>query len=304
MIVHAARITGTPARGRGRRSSMPATAMATWRRIDDMMAPIPGKTLQWAIRLVCILALSACATAPSPTVEVEADPVILRVGVSPDAPPLIFKQNGDITGLEAELANELATYLNKKAVLIELPWQDQIPALLANRTDIIMSGMSVTPARLYEVAFAEPYFKSGLMMLARDLHKYAFIQNAETAFAQSITWNVGVIKGTIGERFINEKNTGVKAIRTFANQDQALRALVDGGIDVLVHDAPMILAMAVRHQQEGVKPLPFMFNENYLAWAMRKDDPAMTASVNAFIRQANQDGRLPAIIKRWIPLAH
>ncbi len=86
--------------------------------------------------------LYACATAPPAVIE--ADPGILRVGVSPDAPPLIFKQNDKISGLEAEMAMALADYLEKTAVFVEVPWEDQIPALLDNRTDIIMSGMSVT----------------------------------------------------------------------------------------------------------------------------------------------------------------
>jgi len=225
------------------------------------------------------------------------------VGVSPDAPPLIHRQNGQITGLEAEFADELAAYLNKKAVLVELPWQEQIPALLENRTDIIMSGMSVTSERLFVLAFSKPYFKSGLMMLAKNLHKYAFIRNTETAFAQSITWHIGVVKGTTAESFIREKNPGVKSIRAFHDQKKALDALITGRIDVFIHDAPMILTMAARYQQEGVKPLPVMLNEEYLAWAMRKDNPELIASVNAFIQETTQDGRMQSIIKRWIPLA-
>lgn len=253
------------------------------------------------IMVGCAVALSGCAT--TQPVAVEADPGILRVGVSPDAPPLIYRQNDEITGLEAEMAVALAKFLGKKAVFVDLPWEEQIPALLDNRTDIVMSGMSVTPARRYKIAFSKPYFKSGLMILVKDLHKFAFIKNVETVLAQSITWRIGVVKGTTGESFIRQKSTGAKSINAFVNQEKALKALMAGRIDVFVHDAPMVLMMAARNQAEGVRPLPVMLNEEYLAWGVKKDDPDLVNSVNAFIDQANRQGKMQIVIKRWIPLA-
>lgn len=248
-----------------------------------------------------LLALSSCTTTPSTTVQ--ADPNLLRVGVSPDAPPLIFKQNGEIVGLEADMAAALATHLGKKLTLVERPWKDQIPSLIDNQIDIIMSGMSFTLAREYQIAFSKPYFKSGLMILVKDLHKYTFITNLETVLAQSITWRIGVVKETTGEIFIRQKSTGAKSIKAFSNQEEAMNALIGGRVDVFVHDAPMILMMAATHQSDGVKPLPVMLNEEYLAWGMRKSDPDLVASVNAFIDQAKQEKTLQTIIKRWIPLA-
>ena len=59
----------------------------------------------------------------------------LRVGVSTNAPPLIFKQNQEIVGLEADFAKEFAKYLGKSLHFVELKWEDQIPALLENRTE-------------------------------------------------------------------------------------------------------------------------------------------------------------------------
>jgi polar amino acid transport system substrate-binding protein len=247
------------------------------------------------------LVLSACVTAP--TAVVEADPGILRVGVSADAPPLIFKQDDEISGLEAEMAVALAENLGKSAVFVEVPWEEQIPALLEKRTDIIMSGMSVTLPRKYKIAFSKPYFKSGLMILAKDLHKFTFIKNRETAFAQSITWRIGVVKGTTGEAFIRQKSTGAKAIRVFPDQEEALKALIAGRIDVFIHDAPIVVMMAAQHQSKGVKPLPIMLNDEYLAWGLRKDDPDLLEAVNAYIEQAKQKGSLQKIVKRWIPLA-
>jgi len=254
-----------------------------------------------SILVACTMVLSACATAP--TAVVEADPSILRVGISPDAPPLIFKQNNKISGLEAEMALDLAEYLKKTAVFVEVPWEDQIPALMENRTDIIMSGMSVTPARQYSIAFSKPYFKAGLMLLAKNLQKYNYIKNIETVLVQSVTWRVGVVKETTGESFTREKNIGTKSITAFDDQEAAFNALVSGRIDVFIHDAPNVLMLAAQHQNDGVNPLPVMLNEEYLAWGLRKGDRKLIEAVNAFIDQARRQGTMQTTIKRWIPMA-
>ena len=258
-------------------------------------------TLFIAVIFFVFLTFSACTTTSSTTIK--ADPNLLRVGVSPDAPPFIFKQNGEIVGLEADMATALAAYLGKTLVLVERPWQEQIPSLLDNQTDIIMSGMSVTLARQYEIAFSKPYFKSGLMILVKDLHKFTFITSPETVLAQSITWRIGVVKGTTGEIFIRQKSTGAKSIKAFADQKEALSALIGGRVDVIIHDAPMILMMAAQHQVEGVKPLPVILNEEYLAWGLRKKDTDLIQAVNAFLNQAKQEKTLQPMIKQWIPLA-
>ena len=70
------------------------------------------KTIQLLIvTMTCSLLLCACTTPPPAAVD--ADPNILRVGVSPDAPPLVYKQDQEITGLEPEMALALAEYLEK-----------------------------------------------------------------------------------------------------------------------------------------------------------------------------------------------
>jgi polar amino acid transport system substrate-binding protein len=90
----------------------------------------------------------------SPAAAVAPNPNVLRVGVSTNAPPLIYRQGTEIVGLEAELAKKFGDYLGKSVAFIELPWQEQIPALLANNTDIIMSGMSITSMRQVRIAFS------------------------------------------------------------------------------------------------------------------------------------------------------
>ncbi len=91
-----------------------------------------------------------------------AAPNVLRVGVNPNKPPLIFERNGVIVGAEADLALKLAGSMGKTLVnYLDFEWEELIPALLDGKIDIIMSGMTATTARTTRISFSADYLISG-----------------------------------------------------------------------------------------------------------------------------------------------
>src|SRR6478672_9863481 len=99
--------------------------------------------------------------------ERSSEAAVLRVGVSPIFPPMVFKQGKELAGVEVDLARELGQELGREVKFIELPWDDQSEALNAGKIDIIMSSMSITQARKWVVDFARPYLIVGQMTLVR-----------------------------------------------------------------------------------------------------------------------------------------
>jgi polar amino acid transport system substrate-binding protein len=232
---------------------------------------------------------------------VPPDESILRVGVSTDAPPLISKQGGEVVGVEAELAREFAKFLGKSVRFIEIQWEEQIPALLDNRTDIIMSGMSVTKARQFRIAFSEPYFKTGLITLVRKADKYLFPPGYHGIYAQAIIRRIGIVKDTTGEFFVRKNYGAAKKISSFPTAKEAVEALKKKQIDLLIFDAPMVYVLAAENEWD-LAPLPTFLTEEYLAWGIRKNDVELLESANSFVETLRKDGRLTTIIKRWIPI--
>ena len=53
----------------------------------------------------------------------------LRVGMSPDYPPLQYKQDGRIVGVEADNARAVAEILGRPLAIFEFPFDELIPAL-------------------------------------------------------------------------------------------------------------------------------------------------------------------------------
>ena len=222
---------------------------------------------------------------------------ILRVGVSTNSPPLIFRQNDRVIGLEADFARALAQHLDKSLRFVELNWEDQIPALLENRIDIIMSGMSITALRGVRVAFTLSYFESGQMALIRrtDAARYG-----TGFFSLAASDAIGAIKDTTGEYFV-ESQFGSAKKRLYKNADAAVESLIDKDIDLFIHDAPMILYLASENETRGLTVLFALLTKEPLAWAVRKDNPNLLASANEFLKTLNETGKLNKMIKTWIP---
>jgi polar amino acid transport system substrate-binding protein len=253
-----------------------------------------------SITLAALSLLSGCAPAGQNTAastSIAPDQNILRVGVSTISPPLIFRKGNKIVGLEADLAVELAKFLGKSVRYVELEWDDQIPALLENRIDIIMSGMSITPLRKVRVDFSLSYFESGQMALIRrkDAARYS---TGLFSFATSSA--IGVIRDTTGEYYVEAQFSSVPK-KSYKNSSAAVQDLIEKEIDMFVHDAPMVLYLASENESRGLTVLFALLTKEPLAWAVSKDNPELLKSANSFLQIINDEGKLNKMIKTWIP---
>ena len=71
----------------------------------------------------------------------------LKVGISPDYPPLAMKQEADIVGIEADNARALEALLGQKITLVEMSFAELMPALLTGEVDALDACEVVADAR-------------------------------------------------------------------------------------------------------------------------------------------------------------
>lgn len=222
----------------------------------------------------------------------------LKVGISTNMPPLVYKKGGKLQGLEVDLAQQLGQYLKRSIQFVELSWDKQIPSLEAGKIDIIMSGMSITPKRSYRVSFAQPYMRSGQMLLVRMNQAQLYSSGIFSLMGNKPA--IGTIKNTTGDYFIT-KTINRANITRFKTSKQAVAALIKDDIDVFVHDAPVICYYAAQNEEQRLTPILKISNEEQLAWAVNKMDQQLLNEVNNFVTAAKGDGSLANSIRRWIP---
>ncbi len=244
--------------------------------------------------------LLACAPAGTPrgSVVIAPDPSILRVGVTANAPPLIYKNGKRFAGLEVDLAKKLGRYVGKKVEFVDMDWDTLIPALEADKIDIIMSSMSITPARQYRISFSNPYLRSGQILLVRLQEKARFATGIYSLMNSN--YMIGTIKDTTGDLFITRTINGAK-VKYFTEPADAVQALITKDIDAFVYDAPMICHYAAVNENAKLSPILTLATEEYLAWGIRKDNVELLDQSNAFLADLQEKQQLLPMIRARIP---
>lgn len=195
------------------------------------------------------------------------------------------------------MARQLGKDLNRPIRFVKLNWEEQIDALTRGKTDIIMSGMSVTKAREVRIVFAQPYLKSGLVaaMRAEDAKKFNSKESILNGFVQ-----VAAVRDTTGDAFVR-RNFSNAVRKTF------LRSPKDGAyelkrmsIDIFVNDAPSVIWL-VSENEADITGFWEPLTEEYLAWGIRKEDEQLLTDVNAALKRWKEDGTLVEILRKWLP---
>ena len=223
---------------------------------------------------------------------------ILKVGITPNYAPLAFEEDGVLQGLEVDLAKNLGLRLGRDIRFVKLPWHALIPSLENKEIDVVMTGMSITPARSQRIAFATPYMTIGQMGLVRidSVGRYARLLDLYTTRDR-----VGFEQGTTGHHFAQAKLPNAR-LEPFDNVDTAVTMLRQGRIDLFIHDAPTIWRIAGNPDERDLIGLYWPLTEEYLAWAIRKDDAILKRGLDRTVEDWKAEGYLESIINRWIPL--
>lgn len=92
----------------------------------------------------------------------------LRFGTAPVTEPFSFKNAGNtIVGFDVELAARLAAKLGRRLEIVELPFGELIPSLVAGRVDLIGACITITDARKQQILFSSSYYTGGISALVR-----------------------------------------------------------------------------------------------------------------------------------------
>jgi polar amino acid transport system substrate-binding protein len=221
----------------------------------------------------------------------------LRVGFEAGYMPFeMTDKKGDFVGFDIDMAKEMAKAMGVKFVPVNTAWDGIIPALLTDKFDIIMSGMTVTQERNLKINFADPYIIVGQTILLNKKHEgkvedYKDLNDPKYIVTSKL--------GTTGEQAV-KRMIPKCTYKSFETETEAALEVVNGKADAFVYDLPYCV---VFNAQQGAGKLIFLdkpFTFEPLAWAINKGDPDFMNWLNNFRRQVTNDGRYERIYNKWI----
>jgi len=278
---------------------MPALTKAGGMAAEAIMGKTRAATFG---RLVVVAAVLGAALAGPHAARLQAGdtPPPLRVGIAPNYPPLAFKQNGQLKGIEVDFAGRLGKELGREVILVETPWDDLPKALLEDKTiDVVMSGTSITERRKERVDFTDPYMNIGQMALIRNADYPSKIHS--TRNLNKPTLRIGFTSNTTSEHYAREHFPNAK-LQGFPDTDAGVAALRKKQIDVFIADAPAVWRVTggLLSKETELRGLYRPMTREDLAWAVRKGDDPLRLQLNAVIAKWRKDGTLQDVVDDWI----
>jgi polar amino acid transport system substrate-binding protein len=220
----------------------------------------------------------------------------LRVGTSGTQPPFsLVSKTGDLIGYDIDLANLIADAMGVELTLVRKPFNELLGALEAGEVDIVMSGMTMTPARNLRVAFVGPYMVSGKSILTTSA-ALARIDEAEDVDQSKV--RMAALKGSTSEEFVRAVWPRIQ-LTTTDDYDAAIQLLRDDKVGAVVADFPICALTMLRFPEEGFATLEQPLTIEPMGVALPPGDPLFINMMENYLGALEGIGVLELLEEKW-----
>lgn len=232
-----------------------------------------------------------------------AQTAVITVGVNAQFEPFVYlDQNGSLAGFDIDIMNALNAVMDFEVAYQNTNFEDLFTGLENGELDAAISAISVTDARKERVDFTDPYFASGLSPVSYFSAGQALAtrtDNTTITGAAGLTADVkvGVKQGTTGEDYA-VANTEADVV-LFDESTPLLQALVNGEVDAIILDTPVIIRFIKANPGASLKLTGGPITEEVYAIAVSKERPQVLAGLNEGLQKIQDDGTYDAIYTKW-----
>ena len=218
------------------------------------------------------------------------------VGLDDTFAPMGFRdENGELTGVDVELANAVSEELGIPFEFQPIDWSMKETELNNGTVDLLWNGYTITDERKEVISFTDPYLENRqivVTMADSDINSIADLAG-KTVAAQDMSSAVDAIEGKP-----EVKDTFAELV-TFETNDQCLRDLEAGRSDAVVADEVLVKYYISQKGAEKYKILDEDFGEEEYGIGARKDDTALVEAINGAMDALKEDGTTKAIGEKW-----
>ena len=262
-------------------------------------------------RRLAVLAISAVAVlvaAPSSAQpKLDLTGKTITIGIHNRAPWGYRDKDGAVVGYHPDLVRAALAPLGvKKIEFTVADFGALIPGLLADRFDIIASGVAITPARCQQVLFSEPDLSAGdgLLVLKGNplkLHSYEDI-------ARNPAIKLGGGRGTENAKSALAAGVPEDRLLLFPNNEAVVSAMLAGRVDAATLSAPSVAGLMDDPNMKGIeRAMPFKGylkpgGQEYMmatAVVFAPRDQALRDVYNAQLARLKAEGTMKAIMTKY-----
>jgi polar amino acid transport system substrate-binding protein len=228
----------------------------------------------------------------------------LRIGDEASYVPFAFRKDGQIVGYDIDVADSLCKALAVKCIVVDTVWAGIIPALLADKFDVIMGQLDYSPERMAKVGFSIPYTEASQAMLIRAADKDK-IKSLDDLSGKILAVKLGSpgaqMQTQIAAKIMADRGAGPSEIKVFDDHPAAYLALSDGRVDGVLNSLTT-LAVLNKDQPGKFAVVPQVGSDNYAGIATLPGNTSLISFLDKQILAMKADGSLTALQEKWFEM--
>ena len=234
----------------------------------------------------------------------------LRVGMECTYAPFNYRTAaGELTGYDVDVAKGVAGILGADLEFVCQKWDGMIPALLANKFDLIVASMSITEKRRKKIDFSGPYRISvGRLVGKKNGGLDLFSADGSLNAGGFKGVKVGLGRATTYENWFKAKVPDAQLL-LYDNNEAMYLDLQNGRTDVIMTN-PMKAFLKFLSKDDGAGfefVSPAIDEVEYfgvgVGIGMRKGNDALRERINVALKQLTDDGSLEKYALKIFPFA-
>ncbi len=205
--------------------------------------------------------------------------------------------NGDLFGFDVDLADLIGRRWGVAVVYENITYDALLATLIVGRDDVIVSAFVAQPERTRDVAYTDPYFVGGTLVVVRRSDGQLISGEAE-AWAAGKT--LAVEYGAGGDALARQWSRRVVGVtvQPLATADAALAAVAAGTADAAVVDAISAYKFLTAHPDLTLAGPPL--NPEPYVMAVSIDSPVLLQHLQDTLSTLAADGTLADLRAKWL----
>ena len=221
----------------------------------------------------------------------------LRIGLSTFVPWAMRDKKGDLIGFEIDVGKRVAADMGVEVEHIPTAWDGIIPALLAGKFDVIISGMSITMKRNLTVNFTHPYANTGYILVASTaMAQKKGLKTLEDYNSSDIT--IATRRASTGA-IAAQKNFPKAKLIYFDDGTMGIQVTANGKVDATTSTPPKAAYDIEKRPGKLFVVDKALMSPTREAFAVRKGDPDILNWFNNWIDNVKASGWLQERHAYW-----
>ncbi|MEL6785717.1 MAG: transporter substrate-binding domain-containing protein [Pseudomonadota bacterium] len=223
----------------------------------------------------------------------------MKVGIAAEPYPPFAKKSasGEWEGWEIEIIGAVCAAMKEECEIVPVAWDGIIPALTAEKFDVIMASMSITAERQKTIDFTNRYYNTPAAIVGAKGDDIS--GDPESLKGKTVGVQVSTTHANYAEKYFSDAAT----VKTYATLDEHNQDLFAGRVDAVVGDSLAMQAFLKSDQGQGFEIKGELKDVEIfgpgVGGGIRKGDTELANRLNAAIDQIRSDGTYEKISAKY-----